>query len=285
VTLSDPIYAPAITPETDKHWATRRQFRDDLVERLAEGLREAEQEVESGPLEGVRVVSHAQWDLALSLVRWADLPPVSDHAAEVVTGASITVWAACPRCKIAGPITLFVDAELRVDTAGAELHLKAKSKARTHFCGQLTIPVGPPVEGQESFDLEDLVGERCDAIVRYDAELEADVFCRLTEGHEGDHDELAAEAEVLEEEAAAATPEEALTKTPEEAAADVVTKRAARRAARLADRVIPAETAADDLLPGENLGACPWPGCELASEHPGSHQTAADDRPDEEGPA
>jgi len=63
----------------------------------------------------------------------------------------------------------------------------------------------------------------------------------------------------------------------------------ARRAARLAERIIPAETTVtadpDDLLPGENLGACPWPGCELAVEHPGAHQTAADDRPDEEGPA
>ena len=51
-------------------------------------------------------------------------------------------------------------------------------------------------------------------------------------------------------------------------------------AARLADRVIPAGTVDDDLLPGENLGACPWPGCELALEHPGAHQTAVDDTPD-----
>lgn len=31
-----------------------------------------------------------------------------------------------------------------------------------------------------------------------------------------------------------------------------------------------------------DLGACPWPGCELAEDHPGQHQTAADDRPEGE---
>jgi len=70
--------------------------------------------------------------------------------------------------------------------------------------------------------------------------------------------------------------------------ADPESKKPARkRAARLADRVIPAETTVtadpDDLLPGEDLGACPWPGCELAVEHPGAHQTAADDTTEPEG--
>lgn len=47
--------------------------------------------------------------------------------------------------------------------------------------------------------------------------------------------------------------------------------------------VEPLPAADDDLLPGEplNLGACPWPGCQLADEHPGAHQTAVDDRPQE----
>ena len=34
-----------------------------------------------------------------------------------------------------------------------------------------------------------------------------------------------------------------------------------------------------------NLGACPWPGCELAGAHPGAHQTAVDDTPEPEGGA
>ena len=77
----------------------------------------------------------------------------------------------------------------------------------------------------------------------------------------------------------------------------VAARVAGKRAARLADRVIPAETTAedasavdfgegapadDDLLPGEV--ACPWPGCSQADGHLGAHDpTAVDDTPDPEG--
>jgi hypothetical protein len=245
----DPI-APDVTPETDRHWETRRQFRDDLLDLIVERLRAAETEVESGPLEGIRVVTHAQWLDALNPLRWSSLPPVSDHAAEVVTHADVTVWTVCPRCKIAGPILVTIEPELRVDTSGAELHLRAKSKPRTHVCGQLTIPAAvPEVEGQASFALEDIVRDRCGI---------AD-SCFLPEGHEGDCEDAPAE-EILEEESGPmvgievpadgtiSEPIESLAKTPEQAAADVTTK----RARRLADRVIPADRPVDDdLLPGE----------------------------------
>jgi hypothetical protein len=175
--------------ETKGDWA-RRQFRDDLLDSLGVALLGAEVAVIGGEMDGVSVVTHKAWRDALFASRVDPLPPVSNHAAEVLTHASVTVWAVCPRCKIAGPILVTIEPELRVDDSGGELRVKAKAKARTHVCGQLTIPVGPPVEGQESLELEDIVGDRCDAIVRYDPEADEDVFCRLPAGHEGDHDEL-----------------------------------------------------------------------------------------------
>lgn len=152
------IYEPAVTPETEKQWKTRKQFRDDLLDTIRRRLGEVGETVESGPLEGVHIVTRAQWRAVLWEIGAIPLPPVDDHSAEVVTGATVLVWARCPRCHIAGPISLTIDPELRVDDASAELRLRAKAKPRTHVCGQLTIPVGPSAEGQESFDLEDIIG-------------------------------------------------------------------------------------------------------------------------------
>jgi hypothetical protein len=67
------------------------------------------------------------------------LLPTDSHYAEVVTGATIVVWAICPNCGIAGAITLNIDPELRVSPDSGELHLKAKSKGTPHVCGQLPL--------------------------------------------------------------------------------------------------------------------------------------------------
>ena len=152
------IYEPAVTPETEKQWETRRQFRGDLITSISDALLAAEHMVDGGVDDGVEVVTHREWKDILFEALTADLPPVSNHAAEVVTGATILVWAKCPRCHIAGPIALTIEPELRVHDASAELRLRAKAKPRTHVCGQLTIPAGP-AEGQESFELEDIVGD------------------------------------------------------------------------------------------------------------------------------
>jgi hypothetical protein len=154
----DPV-APAITPETDEQWKTRARFASELVDALRDKLAAAEIQVTGGEDDGVTVVTHKGWRDALREVDYAPLPPIDNHYAEVLTGASITVWATCPRCGIAGPIMLLVDPELRVDTSGAELRLKAKAKPRTHICGQLTIPAAGAAEGQSSFELEDIVGD------------------------------------------------------------------------------------------------------------------------------
>lgn len=155
----DPI-APDITPETIEQWETRSRFRAELLDALRDKLGAAEIQVTGGEDDGVTVVTRKGWRDALYEIGSQPLPPVSNHAAEVVTGASVTVWCVCPRCKIAGPILMTIDPELRVDTSSAELRLKAKAKPRTHTCGQLLLPAGP--EGQESFELEDIVAGDAD---------------------------------------------------------------------------------------------------------------------------
>ena len=232
------IYEPAVTPETEKHWETRRTFRDDLLHSLGDRLTTAGETVESGPLEGVHIVTRAQWMDVIYEIGNVPLPPIDDHVAEVVTGATVLVWARCPRCHIAGAISLTIEPELRVDDASAELRLRAKAKPRTHVCGQLTIPAMVPAEGQESLNLDDLTGPHCGKAIPVEGSEVAD-SCFLPEGHEGDC-ERASSAEIIE------------------------------------------EPALDPGL-GDPETDCPWPGCERYGGHTGAHQTAADDRPDEDG--
>jgi hypothetical protein len=249
--------APDITPETEQEWETRSQFRRDLITRLDELLIAAEHTVEGGPEDGVTVVTHKAWAEVLRAIAFAPLPAIDRHYAEVVTGANVTVWCVCPRCGIPAPILMHIDPELRVDTSSAELRLKAKAKPRSHLCGQLTIPApGPEVEGQESLNLEEMIGPRCGKPIGGE---EADEFCHLPEGHQGECAPAPAE-EILEESPAEdATPAEALAKTPEQAAADVARKRSRRR-----NGTAPAaDIADDDLLPGELRceGSNHMPGC------------------------
>jgi hypothetical protein len=152
----EPI-APDVTPETEQEWETRSQFRRDLLEKLDELLIAAEYTVEGGQEDGVKVVTHKAWIEILRATEFAPLPAIDRHYAEVVTGASVTVWATCPRCGIPGVINLQIDPELRVDSSSAELRLKAKAKPRTHTCGQLILSAGS--KGQGSFELEDIVGD------------------------------------------------------------------------------------------------------------------------------
>jgi hypothetical protein len=155
----DPV-APDVTPETEQEWETRSQFRRDLLDRLDELLIAAEHTIEGGPEDGVKAVTHKAWIEILRASEFAPLPAIDRHYAEVVTGANVIVWATCPRCGIPGVINLQIDPELRVDTSSAELRLKAKAKPRTHTCGQLLLPAAP--EGQESFELQDIVEDGAD---------------------------------------------------------------------------------------------------------------------------
>jgi hypothetical protein len=252
--------APDVTPETEAEWETRSQFRRDLLDKLDELLMAAEHTVEGGPEDGVKVISHHSWAEALRAIAFEPLPAIDRHYAEVVTGANVTVWCVCPRCGIPAPIPMLIDPELRVDTTSAELRLKAKAKPRSHTCGQLMIPApGPEVEGQESLNLEEMIGPRCYKPT-FDGEGWSDGgTCHLPEGHDGDcapapAEEILADAPDGTE---AATPEEALAKSPEQAAADVAKKRSRRR-----NGTAPAVD--DDLLLGELgcEGSVHVPGCE-----------------------
>jgi len=80
------------------------------------------------------------------------LLPTSSHYAEVVTGATIVVWALCPNCGIAAAITVNIDPELRVSPDTSELHVKAKSKGAPHVCGQLPLQATTVTIEQTSFD-------------------------------------------------------------------------------------------------------------------------------------
>jgi hypothetical protein len=231
----EPI-APDVTPETEQEWETRSQFRRDLLDTLDELLIAAEHAVEGGPEDGVRVVTHKAWIEILRATEFAPLTPIDRHYAEVVTGANVIVWATCPRCGIPGVINLQIDPELRVDTSSAELRLKAKAKPRTHTCGQLTIPaLGPEVEGQESLNLEEMIGPRCGKAIP-EAEVDGLVpACHLPEDHEGE---------------CAPAPAEEIVDAPADADADARDENA-KTAAR------------DDLLPGELRceGSVHVPGC------------------------
>jgi len=68
----------------------------------------------------------------------------------------------CPRCGLPASVAVEISPELRVDTQGGSLHLKAKSKAASHSCGQL-LALGQ-VDGQESFELEDIIGDDGEAL-------------------------------------------------------------------------------------------------------------------------
>jgi hypothetical protein len=178
MSANDPTPATLVLPEeTEAEWETRRQFRDDLLEDLQELLTEGEHMIEGGPEDGVKAVTHKAWGDALGVIAAKALLAIDRHYAEVVTGANITVWAKCPRCGISAPILLFVDPELRVDPAGAELHLKAKSKARTHYCGQLPLAVGS-TEAEGQLTVADLTAPVDPCPFPY---------CELAADHEGDH--------------------------------------------------------------------------------------------------
>lgn len=140
----------AITDTLTTREAVRRAVLDDLVERADE----AATEMEGGPLDGIRVVSLGTLREQVAAALAVDLPPASDKYAEVVTPAMILVNALCPECGLPSGIAVKLTPQLVVDDDGAELKVKAKSKARLHVCGQLPLPVGD----QETLDgaIEDL---------------------------------------------------------------------------------------------------------------------------------
>jgi hypothetical protein len=157
----------------------REILRDDLLE----GLEAKKQKLYSGPMEGQEIVL---WDDVRELF-WQRMPPTSDHGAEVSTPGRVVVFAVCPRCGQSAPIALEVTPELRVDTSAGHLHLKGKSKPVTHVCGQLRADLR--TDGQDSFELEDIIGEAQAAVDAEDSEA-GETYPDAPEGAIDDSDAL-----------------------------------------------------------------------------------------------
>lgn len=175
---------------------TRSALRYRIVEAIRAGGEERAQELEGGPLDGVHVVTAGNLEQILGTVLTEPLPPVDEHTGEVLAGrdpAVLTVWAECPRCGIAQTLLVTISPQLVIDVDGSELKLKAKSKGHFHACGQLTLE-GATDTDQESFGLEDIIGDQPATIPEMVAELCNAPFgtklalrCRLPAFHAGDH--------------------------------------------------------------------------------------------------
>jgi len=178
--------AEATEPERPPEaWTTRNSFRAGLIARITEGLLGHQQTIESGPLEGLEVVSAGHVAEVLGVTLREPLPPFSLTTAEVATPATLVVTAFCPRCRLPALMVGGLTTQLVVDAEGGELRLKAHSKAVSHICGQLPLPVGP--SGQASFELDDIV-DAADALTDADRPRCPYPGCSLAEEHEGDHD-------------------------------------------------------------------------------------------------
>lgn len=143
-------------PENVGKFTPPRQAVVDLLRRRLESKL---QDVEGGPWDGVRVVTAD--DLALALEE--ALPPASLFSAEVRTPGWVTVSAVCPRCAIPTDVSVHIEAQLVSEIGGSEIKLKAKSKGRSHVCGQTRIDEA--AEGdQGSFELDDIIGDEAETL-------------------------------------------------------------------------------------------------------------------------
>lgn len=133
---------------------TRTAYRDELRKALVDVAKGSLQKVEGGSWDGVPVLTEPKLDEAIGAVFDLPVPTPSDRHAEVVTPATITVAAICPRCDLPTTILLTVQPELRVDDSGAEIHVKTKTKPRSHACGQQELPLGH--SDDEKSDLEQM---------------------------------------------------------------------------------------------------------------------------------
>lgn len=111
----------------------RVALHEDL-RRRAMGLLEP---VIAGYHDGMQVVTRK----ALEELFAEPLPPVAITEGEVATPARQVVHANCPECHEPTEIEQTIKVELRIDDDGSKLHLKPKSKDRSHFCGQTTLPL------------------------------------------------------------------------------------------------------------------------------------------------
>lgn len=133
---------------------TREAVRRASLHSLVDRCEKAATPIEGGPLDGISVVSIGTLKEQVRDELEERLGPPSEKFAEVTTPATVNVSALCPECDLPVLIVVSLLPTLTVDDGGAELSVKAKSKARVHVHGQLSLP--EEAEGQMT--IEDMVG-------------------------------------------------------------------------------------------------------------------------------
>lgn len=139
--------------QSDVH-VSRAALRDSIRDDLSVALKAALQPVTPG-MDGAPAILEPDLVRIVDEIFAVPLPPPDEHHAEVSTIASVLVHAICPRCGISAKTTVDLSATLVVDSPyHAEIRVAAKSKARTHVCGQEELPEGdaPVADGQVTVD-------------------------------------------------------------------------------------------------------------------------------------
>ena len=124
--------------------------REAAVATILTRLEALTETVRGGEQDGVEVIPlAAARDAVLE-----PLDPANAFTADIRTPGRVVVSAICPSCGLHAEIGLSVTTELRMDEDGSTLHLKGKSKAKSHTCGQTTL-FGA---SSEEFDVADIIG-------------------------------------------------------------------------------------------------------------------------------
>ncbi len=145
---------------------SRRALRDAYRDAVTDALEPVLEPVPGGEWDGAPAVLEPKLREAIASVFAGPPPGAPDGFAEVETPGTILVHAECPRCGIPAEITVYLGAVLTVDADGAEVSVKAKSKARGHTCGQLPLALGEKIEGEQTeIDFDGIVGPTTEATI------------------------------------------------------------------------------------------------------------------------
>lgn len=157
---------------------SREALRDTYRDELRRELSERKIDVVGGELDGVPVLTIPALDEAIAAVFDQPVPAAGETRAEVETPATVLVHAFCPKCGVSNPVNVSLTPELLVEPGIQHLRVKAKSKPRTHVCGQEALPLGDPIaEGQTGFDFDAIVGQTTEeTIATRDAEPPDDLL-------------------------------------------------------------------------------------------------------------
>jgi hypothetical protein len=176
------------------HTSPREQLRYDLRERFREAMRGLVERVDTellvtdelGPdnkgkhlWSGVPVLTMPSLNEALRTFD-EPLPAPSEVTAELRTPGTLFVAAECPECHLPQQIPMVIDVKLEVEGSIRTLHLKGKSKAAVHRCGQLPLPERKP-EDQGELPWNETEEEPAEADSRC-----ANAACVLEADHAGD---------------------------------------------------------------------------------------------------